>query len=288
MSELKGIKGLAEKFTIEEVRFLPSHSNKNGIILVPYIEKYDVYNRLNNCLGPENWSTKQEHLSGGYVKCSLTILDPHSGREISRDGIGMGDAGDLKAADTDSVKRAATAFGIGNFPLKVLWPSVALDKNNKKVPTWQGKWLYGHELTKHARSVLSTMNVSPHQEDMVWLNFDKPATQSQQTRASQQSSSPTPSTTPEPAKTSAYNEAIVLEMIRVSDTLPAFKTSVDVMGMVPGDDTKMKAEWGDKIVAFADGRSKKDILAIGKLVNDVFGKENGYASVLRGYYNEAE
>lgn len=274
--QLKGLAGLSEPFKIDEVRFLPSNSTEKGVFLVPYIEKYDVYARLNACVGPENWSTHQEHLSGGYIKCTITVTDPITGNVVVRDGVGMGDAGDLKAADTDSVKRAGTAFGIGNFSLRVFWPSFEV-QGQKKIPTWMGRRLYGHELTKQVRSLLAQMGVSPHEERTIRVDFNSAS-------PAQQPKKPAPPLT-KPESKSPFSPELAMKMIEAADSLAAFETAKNFVVKV--SDSKVNTAWGDKITAWAQSQNKKTILKVVDMVKEVFKDEDYYLDPLRRHYQQA-
>lgn len=275
-----GIAGLSRPFRIDEVKFVVTNSNAKGIVFAPYIEKYDVFNRFNECLGHDSWSMRQDYLTGGYVKCTLSVSDHTLGIIVSRDGIGSGDAGDLKAADTDSVKRAATAFGVGNFPLKIMWPffEEVQDKKTgkmKKIPTWHGNRIYGQEINKIIHSLMEGTGISPHDDTTHWINANGPSTKP--TQATKPASSPIDTTKIEQLIYSAKNPH-------------SFKTSMEMIAKAgPEHQSQLKTVWGDRVISFAEREDteKEVIKDLGTLVSDVFGKENGYTSRLRGIYLKA-
>lgn len=285
--QLKGLAGLSEPFKIDEVKWVVSHSSSSGIFYVPYIEKYDVYTRLNECVGPENWSTSQEHLSGGYMKCEITVKDPITGSIVTRSGVGDGKGGDLKAADTDSVKRAGTGFGIGNFSLEVVWPTFdeVKKKDNMgrekftKVPTWMGKRIYGNDINKHIRNLLGSYKVSPHEERTVWLNNNTPS-------GYQQSETTQPAPQPiKPESKSPFSPELAMKMIEAADSLAAYETAKTFVVKV--SDSKVNTAWGEKITAWAQNQNKETILKVVEMVKQVFGDEDYYLDPLRRHYQQA-
>lgn len=101
---------LGEPFPPEEVKILKAKGN------LRYITARQVMNRLDQALGPENWS--DDYVAGptGGVKCFLTIRLP-DGTTVTKTGIGgvtqMHDASDTdKTGESDALKRAAVKFGV--------------------------------------------------------------------------------------------------------------------------------------------------------------------------------
>jgi hypothetical protein len=99
----------------------PGRGNKT----FDYIDQYQVMNRLDDVVGPANWS--YEHIeSNTGVCCRITITLP-DGRTVIRDGASgydlrkPGDREDrspsmvVKTAYAESMKKAAEAFGIGRY-----------------------------------------------------------------------------------------------------------------------------------------------------------------------------
>ncbi|WP_165250167.1 Rad52/Rad22 family DNA repair protein [Paludisphaera soli] len=86
-----------------------------------YVTARTVMNRLDEVLGPWNWSDHYEVTPLG-VKCVLTVRLP-DGREVVKEDVGglsaTPDASDKeKTAFTDAFKRAAVKFGVGRYLYK--------------------------------------------------------------------------------------------------------------------------------------------------------------------------
>ena len=104
---------LAAPFAAEEVR---TRRGPRGDMR--YITARTARRRLNEVVGPSNWSCRVEP-SEHWVKCELTIMLP-DGREITREAVGgypnMPEEEDrVKGGDSDAFKRACVLFGIGEY-----------------------------------------------------------------------------------------------------------------------------------------------------------------------------
>lgn len=95
-----------------QIKILPKAGGK------PYITARTVQNRLDEVLGPENWT--EEYVPTGRhnsVMCRLTITLPDGSKLTKCDAggsAGIQDGGDDdKSAHSDALKRAAVKFGIG-------------------------------------------------------------------------------------------------------------------------------------------------------------------------------
>ena len=104
---------LAAPFTAEEVR---SRRGPRGDLR--YITARTARRRLNDVLGPANWSCRVEP-SERWVRCSLTVILP-DGTAVTREAVGgypaMPDEEDrVKGGDSDAFKRACVLFGIGEY-----------------------------------------------------------------------------------------------------------------------------------------------------------------------------
>jgi Rad52/22 family double-strand break repair protein len=104
---------LAAPFAAEEVR-----SRRGPRSDLRYITARTARRRLNDVLGPDNWSCRIEP-ADRWVRCALTIVLP-DGRQITREALGgypdMPTEEDrVKGGDSDAFKRACVLFGIGEY-----------------------------------------------------------------------------------------------------------------------------------------------------------------------------
>ncbi len=109
---------LGEYFDQVEVKFKPSSVKGNRALALSYIDARVVMDRLDEVVGPENWKDDYEIRQSGDVVCSLSVR--MFNEWITKKDVGslsaQPDDGDkLKAAFSDSLKRAAVKFGIGRF-----------------------------------------------------------------------------------------------------------------------------------------------------------------------------
>jgi len=104
---------LAAPFAAEEVR---TRRGPRGELR--YITARTARRRLNEVVGPSNWSCRIE-LAEHWVKCALTITLP-DGRAITREAVGgypdmPTDEDKVKGGDSDAFKRACVLFGVGEY-----------------------------------------------------------------------------------------------------------------------------------------------------------------------------
>jgi hypothetical protein len=104
---------LAAPFAAEEVR---ARRGPRGDLR--YITARTARRRLNDVLGPANWSCRVEP-ADRWVRCSLTIILP-DGRAVTREAIGgypdmPAEEDKVKGGDSDAFKRACVLFGIGEY-----------------------------------------------------------------------------------------------------------------------------------------------------------------------------
>lgn len=137
---------LCEPFPPSVIGWKPQKISGSRALAVAYIDARDVQNRLDRVVGPENWWARYELLGNGdRVICYLTIVV--DGREITKTDVGgesdQPDVGDrLKAAFSDSLKRAAVQWGIGRYLyyLPTVWCDI--DPASKQIasppslPSW--------------------------------------------------------------------------------------------------------------------------------------------------------
>lgn len=102
---------------------------------LPYIDARCVYNRLDEVVGPDNWTTRMTKLeNGGYI-CELTVLG------ITKTDVGMvntkidrktgvvdpdSEIMAEKGSASDALKRAAVQFGIGRYLYDMMLPMVPM------------------------------------------------------------------------------------------------------------------------------------------------------------------
>jgi hypothetical protein len=102
-----------------EVRALQKKSkHTDQVTELLYVSATTVLNRLDDVVGPQNWTAQYTQLARG-VQCRLTITLP-SGEVIIREECGgyhgMADGGDdEKSGFSDAIKRAAMALGVGRY-----------------------------------------------------------------------------------------------------------------------------------------------------------------------------
>ena len=83
-----------------------------------YITARTARRRLNEVVGPSNWSCRIEP-ADRWVRCSLTIILP-DGKAVTREAVGgypdiPTDEDKVKGGDSDAFKRACVLFGIGEY-----------------------------------------------------------------------------------------------------------------------------------------------------------------------------
>ncbi len=109
---------LAMPFEPSAVKFKPQAVKGNRAMAVAYVDCRMVQDRLDEVLGVENWQDEYTLLPDGSVVCKLQLkIGDHW---ISKMDVGspseQPDGGDrLKAAFSDSLKRAAVKYGIARY-----------------------------------------------------------------------------------------------------------------------------------------------------------------------------
>jgi len=109
---------LAMPFEAGEVKFKPQAVKGNRAMAVAYVDCRMVQDRLDEVLGVENWQDDYTLLPDGSVACKLQLKI--GDQWISKMDVGspseQPDGGDrLKAAFSDSLKRAAVKYGIARY-----------------------------------------------------------------------------------------------------------------------------------------------------------------------------
>ncbi len=139
---------LSADFDASEVKWKPQAVKGNRAMAVAYIDARVVADRLDDVVGVENWQDDYTIVSDGSVMCRLSVrID---GNWITKSDVGspseQPDGGDrLKAAFSDSLKRAASKFGVGRsiYRLPIIWadydPVKKKFTEDPKLPAWYGK-----------------------------------------------------------------------------------------------------------------------------------------------------
>lgn len=139
---------LAAPFRKEAVSWRAQTLTKNGdkALALAYLDARDVRQRLNEVVGHANWKSHHYDCGNGRLGCSLSIRV--DGEWIEKtDGAGDTQVEAEKGAFSGALKRAAVAFGIGEYLYNMpnVWvPCEAYEKNGKWVWTaWKDDpWKY--------------------------------------------------------------------------------------------------------------------------------------------------
>lgn len=131
---------LAEPFPPNRIhwRVAQKSDDKSRGLVLAYLDARDVMNRLDEVLGPENWSDDYFEAESGRVICTININMGGDGQGDRWNWVGKSDgAGDTayegaKGAISDAFKRAAVKWGIGRYLYETKAPWIDLD--NGKIP----------------------------------------------------------------------------------------------------------------------------------------------------------
>lgn len=136
---------LAEPFPESALGWKAQATSGERALAVAFIDARTVMDRLDSVLGPENWRDSYEVDASGSVVCGLSL---RLGSEwIAKYDVGsrsdQSDDGDqLKAAFSDSLKRAAVRWGIGRYLYSLPKQWVGYDPQRKqltetpRLPAW--------------------------------------------------------------------------------------------------------------------------------------------------------
>lgn len=104
-----------------------------------YIDARDVMDRLDNVCGPENWQCEYVETPKGRVICRIGIF-VNDKWVWKSDGAGETAVEGDKGGISDSLKRAAVAWGIGRYLYRMGSPWVACDvRDTKKTDNFNNK-----------------------------------------------------------------------------------------------------------------------------------------------------
>lgn len=110
-------RALAAEFPKGSVKYKPIGRGEQA----PYITARHVMNRLDEVLGPENWTAEFTAVGSmsNSVQCRLKVLLPDGGTAVKCDVGGAAkmddDGDDDKSAYSDALKRAAVHLGVGRY-----------------------------------------------------------------------------------------------------------------------------------------------------------------------------
>jgi len=133
---------LAAEFPKSAVSWRAQSLAKSGdkAMALAYLDSRDVRRRLNEVLGPGNWQNRFYDCGDGKLACEISVRV--DGEWISKsDGAGETQVEAEKGAFSGALKRAAVAFGIGEYlyDMPTPWvPCEAYESNGKK--HWS-KWI---------------------------------------------------------------------------------------------------------------------------------------------------
>lgn len=122
------MEALACPFELAEVKFKPAVVSGNRAMALAYVDARVIQDRLDDALGVTGWQDSYKCLPDGSVVCRLRLR--LGGEWITKVDVGgpseQPDGGDrIKAAFSDSLKRAAVKFGVGRYLYRL--PSQWLD-----------------------------------------------------------------------------------------------------------------------------------------------------------------
>lgn len=126
-------KAFKEPFPESEIKVRVGGTFKQGAsgIALPYIDARQVMERLDEIVGPENWSDTYKSVDSQSVICELTIYGiTKSDAGQAKPDSGTGEVKALKSAVSDALKRAAVKWGIGQFLYSL--PTQFEDLKNKR------------------------------------------------------------------------------------------------------------------------------------------------------------
>jgi len=130
--ENKILEALTRPIQENEIEWRVSASKEGKILVVPYVDSRAVRGRLNEAFGVFGWESKYREVDGGFI-CALSVYD-ESTWIAKEDGANKTKIEPIKGGISDSLKRAAVNFGIGENLYN--YPSVWIHTNNKYIPNW--------------------------------------------------------------------------------------------------------------------------------------------------------
>lgn len=139
------IEALSAPFPADLVswRVGPTSGDKSKGMALAYIDARDVMKRLDDACGPFGWQSRHElGPDGKKVTCHIGVRNPETGEWIWKsDGAGETDTEGEKGSYSDSLKRAAVAWGIGRYLYDTPSPWVAIEQKGKSYIIKEGEFV---------------------------------------------------------------------------------------------------------------------------------------------------
>lgn len=139
------LKQLFAPFDADDVAFRAGYKAGNGFRVFLYLDKRSIRDRLDEALGPFNWTAHYEPLGEGFI-CALKIRvgdEWHCKEGVGGPAPAMDtEQNKVKSAATDAFRNAAAAWGFGkhldNIPT-IIWPGETNQKGQWRRWTDEGK-----------------------------------------------------------------------------------------------------------------------------------------------------
>jgi len=132
-------KALKRPFPVGAVQWKPGATSrdKTRALAMAYVDARSVMERLDRTVGPGNWHDHYDLVDNGHgqwgVACILTVLGVSKTDVGDSSATGGGSGNELKAAYSDSLKRAAVHFGIGRYLYAIPSQWVGYNEQYKKL-----------------------------------------------------------------------------------------------------------------------------------------------------------
>ncbi len=124
-------------------------SNNTKFMCVPFVDRSQVFARLDDVFTPSGWQTQLKEITNGNFICELSVFI--DGVWVTKTDIGTQSKEEPeKGAATDSIKRAASQIGIGRYldslPTKFV-PAIVGTNGRAQPCDDQKKVLFGDQLS---------------------------------------------------------------------------------------------------------------------------------------------
>ena len=162
---------------VEQYRVGPTWELQGDRLTRPlaYIDARAVFARLDDAVGPDNWSTQIQRLAPGVYSCQLTVCG------ITRSDVGQAGENEgeqEKSGVSDAVKRAAVQFGIGAYLYERDLPAVKLERRGND-------WVLPRNWQPEPSSPRIIEAVPSPSSDTPWLPSAPPASDARPASAAQ-------------------------------------------------------------------------------------------------------